>query len=52
MLAAAGPAAGAGLVAVAGPVAAGVEGAALGAGDAASYRYRSYCRIRPMSFVP
>jgi hypothetical protein len=51
-------AAGPGLLAGPGPFAAtrpvdpGLVGAALAVGDATSYRYRSYCRIRPMSFVP
>ena len=43
--------AGPGLVA-AGAVDTGSVGAAFAADDATSYRYRSYCRISPMSFVP
>jgi hypothetical protein len=57
LVAEAGLVAGPGLIVGPGPagaglLAAGLGGAVLAAGEAASYRYRLYCRIRPMSFVP
>jgi hypothetical protein len=47
-----GPETGSPGIVVSGRVGSGVAGCGLAAGDATSYRYRSYCCIRLMSFAP